>query len=97
LAPGLAFSLVQIAQKEMIRRWRKLPPGGDRVPVQNRLKEIRHQLMIDSKSEMARMLGIAWAQYSRYEHQHEQPNLENAFRIAKVLNMRVDDIFYLHD
>lgn len=62
----------------------------------NRLREIRHEMMIDKQIEMAQLLGIAPNQYNRYEKQG-QPTIEVALRIAKRLNKRVEDIFYLED
>jgi putative transcriptional regulator len=65
--------------------------------VKNRLKQIRHSLQIDSKSEMARLLGLPPEQYNRYENQKLQPRLEVALKIAKRLCLTVEDIFYLSE
>lgn len=61
----------------------------------NRLKQIRHELNIDYKTEMADLLGIRQEQYSRYERQVDQPNLLTALRIAQKLNRPVEEIFYI--
>jgi putative transcriptional regulator len=61
----------------------------------NRLREIRHQMMIDKKREFAAMLGLDERQYGRYEGQETQPSMEVGLRIAKILGKRLDDIFYL--
>lgn len=63
----------------------------------NRLREIRHKMMIDKQNEMAQLLGIAQNQYNRYEKQTGQPTLDVALRIAKRLNKPVEEIFYLDD
>lgn len=63
----------------------------------NRLREIRHEMMIDKQNEFAELLGIAPNQYNRYEKQSGQPTLEVVLRIAKHLNKPVEDIFYLED
>ena len=63
----------------------------------NRLREIRHEMMIDKQTEMAELLGIAPNQYNRYEKQSGQPTLEVILRIARRLNRRVEEIFYLED
>jgi len=63
----------------------------------NRLREIRHEMMIDKQNEMADLLGIQQQQYNRYEKQNVQPSLEVALRMAKRLNRSVDDIFYLEE
>lgn len=62
----------------------------------NRLRQIRHEMMIDKQIEMANLLGIAQNQYNRYE-KGGQPTLEVALRIAKRLNKQVEDIFYLDE
>jgi putative transcriptional regulator len=63
--------------------------------VKNRLKEIRHNLYIDTQIEMAKLLGITQAMYNRYECQAVQPNLETALRMAKLLKIPVEKIFYI--
>lgn len=63
----------------------------------NRLREIRHEMMIDKQTEMAQLLGIAPNQYNRYEKQQGQPTIEVVLRIAKRLNKQVEEIFYIED
>lgn len=63
----------------------------------NRLREIRHELMIDKQNEMADLLGIQQQQYNRYEKQNVQPSLEVALRMAKKIKKSVEDIFYLEE
>lgn len=63
----------------------------------NRLREIRHELMLDEQKQMAELLGINQAQYHRYERHKTEPTLDIALRIAKKLSRKVDDIFYLDD
>ncbi|WP_242871487.1 helix-turn-helix domain-containing protein [Dehalobacter sp. TeCB1] len=63
--------------------------------VKNRLREIRHELMIDSQTEMAMILDISQQQYNSYERQEKQPSLETALKIAKKLNRSVESIFLL--
>lgn len=46
--------------------------------------------------EFAKMLGLDYRQYNRYENGME-PKLSTALQIAKKLNMKVEDIFYLDD
>jgi DNA-binding XRE family transcriptional regulator len=65
------------------------------MPVRNRLKEIRHSRLIDTKLEMAKLLNIGQSQYTRYENQTIQPSLEAAIIIAEKLNMKVEDVFYI--
>lgn len=68
--------------------------GGDAM-IKNRLREIRHDMYINTQQEMARILDMNRQQYNRYENQQVQPDLETALRIAKKLNKPVEDIFYL--
>lgn len=65
--------------------------------VKNRLREIRHELMIDKQIDMARLLGLRQEQYNIYELQRAQPSLEIALRIAKKLNRPVEEIFWIDD
>lgn len=65
--------------------------------VKNRLKEIRHQKFFDKKKDIAEFLGLAPGNYSRYEHQHVQPSLEMVLKMAKKLNLNVEDIVYLEE
>jgi putative transcriptional regulator len=63
----------------------------------NRLRQIRHELMIDKQNEMADLLGINQSQYNRYERHKAEPTLDAALRIAKKLGKNVEDIFYIDD
>lgn len=66
--------------------------------VKNRLKEIRmREYMIQSKSEFARFLGVKEHAYIKWEKEEAAPNMELALIIAKKLNRKVDDIWYLND
>jgi len=53
--------------------------------VRNRLREIRHQLCIDTKQEMADKLGITRSMLSDYERQKVQPNIETLLKISAIL------------
>jgi Predicted transcriptional regulators len=46
-----------------------------------------------TQTEFAAYLGLKVAQYNRYENQQQQPTLETAFRIARRLGVKVDDLF----
>jgi len=63
--------------------------------IRNRLREIRHEMMIDHAKEMASTLGISEQAYSRLENQRSQPTLEKAFIYAQKLKRTVDELFYL--
>lgn len=68
-----------------------------RMMVKNRLKQIRHEMMIDKQIEMANLLELAQAQYNRYEQNQVQPSFAGALRIAKKLKRSVEEVFYLVD
>lgn len=64
--------------------------------VKNRLKDIRlKEYMIDSKTEFAKKLDVNVHTYIKWENGDSVPILYKALEIAKKLNKRVDDIWYL--
>ena len=65
--------------------------------VKNRLKEIRMGEYMMSKRDFASYLKIIEQQYLRYENDISNPSLEIAFKIAKVLNKHLDDIWYIEN
>ena len=48
-----------------------------------------------SKKEVAQRLGVSQVVLSRWINGHANPSLENAFKLAKILNCKVDDLFEL--
>jgi putative transcriptional regulator len=63
--------------------------------VKNRLKEIRmKEYMMESK-EFAELLGENNTTYSNWELGVSKPTLEKSLHIAKKLNKKIDDIWYL--
>lgn len=71
--------------------------GDGLLGVKNRLREIRHELLIDKKKDMAELLDLTPANYSRYEHQKIQPSVEMVLKMAKKLNRAVEEIVYLDE
>ncbi|WFD12354.1 helix-turn-helix domain-containing protein [Tepidibacter hydrothermalis] len=64
--------------------------------VKNNLKSIRmREYMIDNQKEFAKLLGVNYRQYNRYETEGVVPSLEIALKIASKLNKKVEDVFYL--
>ncbi|SHJ51732.1 helix-turn-helix transcriptional regulator [Tepidibacter formicigenes] len=63
--------------------------------IKNRLKEIRCEKEFISQKDFASFLGINKHQYSKYERNVLQPNLETAFKICIILDLDIKDIFYL--
>lgn len=65
--------------------------------VKNRLKEIRmKEYMLDQKS-FAKMIGISNTTYNNIETNRVVGNIETALKIAKALNLPVEDIWELED
>lgn len=63
--------------------------------VKNRLKEIRMREHMMNSSEFCKMLGISLSTYSQIESNKQQGNIETILKIAKALNRKVEDIWYL--
>ena len=62
----------------------------------NKLKEIRMKEYMFSQKEFAKLLGLNYRQYNRYEN-GTVPESETMLRISKALNRSVEEIFYLVD
>ncbi|GEM_PF-452831 len=69
--------------------------GG--VMVKNRLKEIRMREYMMKQNEFCKLIKISQSTYSTIESNKIQGNIENILIIAKALNRRVEDIWYLED
>lgn len=63
--------------------------------VKNRLKEIRMREYMMSQKEFAEMLKVDDKTYSGWEKNHSRPTLERALEIAKILNKKIEDIWFL--
>jgi len=55
--------------------------------MQNNLKHFRHRLEMNM-TEFAAFLGLPLAQYSRYENQKAQPNIDTLITIRDKLRKR---------
>lgn len=60
--------------------------------VKNRLLEIRLKLGYRYSKDFADYLEINSQQYSRYESNKSQPTLETAYKIAKKLNIPIEEL-----
>jgi putative transcriptional regulator len=60
--------------------------------LKNRLKYWRHQKQMEKK-EFSEWLGVGQSQYSRWENQVVQPTLESAWKIAKKLQISIEQLF----
>lgn len=65
--------------------------------VRNRLKEIRMREFLMNQKEFCAMLGISQSTYNPIENNIKQGNAETLLVIAKGLNRKVEDIWYLCD
>lgn len=65
--------------------------------VRNRLKEIRMREYMMKQNEFCKLIKISQSTYSAIESNKIQGNIENVLIIAKALNRRVEDIWYLED
>ena len=66
--------------------------------LRNKLEAFRLKMSADSGKEItqlefSKMLGVGQSQYSRYASQQAQPSLEVAFKLAKKLNCKIEDLF----
>lgn len=65
--------------------------------VKNRLKEIKMREYLMNSKEFCELLGIPESTYSKLESNKQQGNAETLLIIAKALNRKVEDIWYLVD
>lgn len=65
--------------------------------VKNRLREIRMREFLMDSGDFAKMLGVNLKTYSNWEKNRSKPPLEEALRIAKELDRKVEDIWSLKD
>jgi len=59
--------------------------------MQNNLKHFRHRLEM-SKTEFASFLNLPLSQYSRYENQRSQPNIDTLITIRDRLRERIPNL-----
>ncbi|KEI75864.1 helix-turn-helix transcriptional regulator [Clostridium botulinum] len=65
--------------------------------IRNRLLDIRLSMGYKHAKDFACFLGIGKSNYSLIENNKKQVTLDQAFKIAKKLNMKLEDIFELVD
>jgi DNA-binding XRE family transcriptional regulator len=63
--------------------------------VKNRLKDIRNREYAMEREEFAQFLDVPITSYYSYERNYSRPVLEKALEIARKLNKKVEDIWYL--
>lgn len=62
------------------------------MPLNNRLKEYRAKINVN-QTEMGRLVGVSRQTISQIERGDYSPSVTLALKIAKVLGVRVEDIF----
>ena len=62
--------------------------------VKNRLKEIRMREYMMSAKDFSNMLNVKKSTYSQWENELNNPTLEKAFEVAKMLNKNINEIWY---
>ena len=62
--------------------------------VKNKLLELRLKLGYKKQKDFGEFLGITRSQYNKYENNKEQPSIEVLYKMAKKLNLKVDDLIY---
>lgn len=65
--------------------------------VKNRLKEIRMREYMLNQKDFCKLIGISQSTYNPIENNIKQGNAETILLIAKGLNRKVEDIWYLVD
>lgn len=65
--------------------------------VKNKLKEIRMREYMMNSKEFCKVIDIKANTYSQIEANKQQGNIETILKIAKALNRKVEDIWYLED
>ena len=62
------------------------------MPLYNRLKEYRAKIKVN-QTEMGNLVGVSRQTISQIERGDYSPSVTLALKIAKVLNVSVEDIF----
>ena len=62
------------------------------MPLKNRLKEYRARINVN-QTEMGKLVGVSRQTISQIERGDYSPSVTLAIKIAKVLNVSVEDIF----
>ena len=62
--------------------------------VNNKLKEIRMKEYMMQPQEFAELINVNYKTYYSWEKGQAGPSLEKALDVAKILNKKVEDIWY---
>jgi putative transcriptional regulator len=64
-----------------------------RPPITNRVRELREQNGNMSQSSLAKEIGVTRQTVIAIEQGRYSPSLESAFRISRVFNVGLEDVF----
>ena len=70
---------------------------GKRPPITNRVREYREQHGPMSQAALAEAIGVTRQTVIAIEQGHYSPSLESAFRIARLFDVGVEDVFGWED
>ena len=63
--------------------------------VKNKLREIRMREFMMEPQEFANYIGVNYKTYYSWEKGTAGPSLETALKVAKILNRKIEDVWYL--
>lgn len=67
------------------------------MPLKNRLRELRNEINVN-QDKMGKLVGVSRQTISQIERGDSSPTVTIALKIAKVFNVKVEDIFeYIED
>ena len=66
---------------------------GKRPPITNRVRELREQKGKMSQKALAKEIGVTRQTVIAIEQGRYSPSLESAFRISRVFNVGLEDVF----
>lgn len=62
-------------------------------PIANKVREYRESKQVMTQSELGALVFVTRQTIAAIEHGRYSPSLETAFRIARVFDMHLEDIF----
>ena len=66
---------------------------GKRPPINNRVRELREQHGAMTQAALADAIGLTRQTVIAIEQNRYSPSLETAFRIARLIDVGVEDVF----
>ncbi|MFT6434925.1 MAG: putative transcriptional regulator [Candidatus Azotimanducaceae bacterium] len=64
------------------------------IPVANSVRELREQRGQMTQADLGGLIGVTRQTIAAIEKRQYSPSLESAFRIAHVLDMPINEVFY---